>query len=219
MIRALVIKELRECAPLAIVATLAAVWALHLGAGEYFIHGTRDVAYEPSPFLGNDQFPFMIVPLLVGATAITLGLKQAVWEDLRGTYHYLLPRPVERSHVFLIKAAVGVAIVQFLGAAMILLYGAWAATPGTHASPFFWAMTLPAWKAWLVFPIVYLGALLSGLRPARWFGSRLLPGVACTGIALFVAVLPAIWVTLVVALAVSSVLAYCVVYVARTRDF
>jgi hypothetical protein len=219
MIRALVIKELRECAPLAIVAMLAAAWALHLAAGEYFIHGTRDVSVQASPFLANDEFPFLVFPVLAGATAIALGLKQAVWEDMRGTYHYLLPRPVERSHVFMIKAAVGVAIVQFLGAAMILLYGAWAATPGTHASPFFWAMTLPAWKGWLVFPIVYLGALLSGLRPARWFGSRLLPGVACTGIALFVAVAPPVWGTLLGAVALCAVLAYCVVYVARTRDF
>ncbi len=219
MYRALIIKELRECAPLALVAALAAAWALHLAAGEYLLHGTRDVTLLPSPFLNYDFFPFSNVPMLVGATAIVLGLKQAVWEDLRGTYHYLLPRPVERSHVFLIKAAVGVAIVQALGAAMLLLYAIWAATPGTHASPFFWSMTLPAWKAWGAFPIVYLGALLSGLRPARWFGSRLLPLVGCCGVALFVVALPRMWASLPIAAAVSALLACCVVHEARTRDF
>ena len=36
-------------------------------------------------------------------------------------------------------------------------------------------MTVPAFQIWLLMPLVYLGAFASGIRPARWFGSRLLP--------------------------------------------
>ena len=39
-------------------------------------------------------------------------------------------------------------------------------------------MTAWAWQLWLCMPLVYLGAFLSGIRPARWFGTRLMPLVA-----------------------------------------
>src|SRR5262245_11463829 len=102
MYRALIIKELRECAPLAAVAALVAAWALHDATGGFFLPD----AWEPDalkvhartmPFLDNDPLPLTITPLLVSALAIALGIKQAVWEDWRGTYHYLLARPVPRS--------------------------------------------------------------------------------------------------------------------------
>ena len=35
-------------------------------------------------------------------------------------------------------------------------------------------MTGPAFQVWLLMPLAYLGAFASGIRPARWFGSRLL---------------------------------------------
>ena len=50
-----------------------------------------------------------------------------------------------------------------------------AAAPRTHPGPFEWSMTESALRLWLILPLVYLGAFFSGLRPARWFGSRLLP--------------------------------------------
>jgi hypothetical protein len=57
----------------------------------------------------------------------------------------------------------------------ILVYALWAAMPGTHPGPFEWSMTRPAFQVWLLMPLVYLAAFASGIRPARWFGSRLLP--------------------------------------------
>ena len=35
----------------------------------------------------------------------------------------------------------------------ILVYGCWAATPGTHAIPFEWSMTVPIWGGWLAMTI------------------------------------------------------------------
>ena len=48
----------------------------------------------------------------------------------------------------------------------ILSYAAWAAMPGKHASPFFWWMTADAWKAW--------GVIASSTWPPFWpaFGRR-----------------------------------------------
>jgi hypothetical protein len=39
-------------------------------------------------------------------------------------------------------------------------------------------MTVAGWQLWSAMPLVYLGAFLSGIRPGRWFGTRLIPLVA-----------------------------------------
>ena len=36
-------------------------------------------------------------------------------------------------------------------------------------------MTIPVWLTWLAVGLVYLGAFLSGIRPAAWWGTRLMP--------------------------------------------
>ena len=100
-----------------------------------------------------------------------------------------------------------------------------AAMPGTHASPFQWSMTAPAWNAWLVMTIVYFGFFLSGIRPARWYASRLLPAAtACflvfLGVILFMEV--AWWngfVALASVLLVDALLVAVILHVVRTRDY
>ncbi|HEV3341418.1 MAG TPA: hypothetical protein VG125_13700, partial [Pirellulales bacterium] len=73
-------------------------------------------------------------------------------------------------------------------------------------------------RLWLIIPLVYLGAFASGIRPARWTGSRLLPLVGIT--------IPAVVVynaSLAVALpflaALVSALAIEIVYEAQNRDY
>ena len=63
----------------------------------------------------------------------------------------------------------------------------WAATPGTHASPFEWSMTVPIWIGWFAMTILYLGAFHTVVRPGRWYRSRLLP-LAASAVATFAAV-------------------------------
>jgi hypothetical protein len=217
MIRALVIKELRECLPLAAVAAAFAAWLLHVATGG--AAWPIDVARssDPQPFLTSS--PWIGLPFVAGPLAALLGLKQMWWDDFRGAYPFLLHRPVSRSQVFLTKVAVGLALVQTIGAAMILIYAAWAATPGAHASPFFWAMTLPAWKAWLAMPVVYLGAALSGLRTGRWYGSRLLPLVASVSIPALLVAVPFMWATLVGLGIAVAVFLPSLMSVAATRDY
>jgi hypothetical protein len=216
MNRALVIKELRECAPLGAIAALAAAWAL------------CDLTGALSPWLGrpspgvpfvqsDDPYGYLIT--IAGGLAVALGFKQTAWEEFRGTFHYLLHRPIDRRRVFLVKAAVGVALVQAVGAAVILIYGFWAATPGTHASPFFWSMTKQTWQIWFAMPTVYLAAFLCGLRPARWYGSRLLPLVGAGMVAMTLAIQPWLWIAIAGAAALGAVCVAAALEVARTRDY
>jgi hypothetical protein len=174
MIRAMVWKELRECRGSLIAAVIAGAFILM-----YCIQGYTPAsamlygADSPVPF-ATDSF-ITYLAYIGGAIAVRMGLMQSVWEDRNGVYRYLLHRPMSRIQMLAIKAIVGIAIILAISIGMLLLYAFWAATPGKHASPFLWEMTTGAWKVCFVLPIVYLTALLSGMRPARWIGSRLWP--------------------------------------------
>ena len=80
-------------------------------------------------------------------------------------------------------------------------------------------MTGPAWQLALLMPLLYLGAFLSGLRPARWFGTRLLPLTA--SVILLVLLVMAPWWPLcyLLAAALYAVLVINVCFVARVRDY
>ena len=41
-----------------------------------------------------------------------------------------------------------------------------------------WSMTATSWLSWLAMTTVYAAAFLTGLRDARWIGSRLFPLVS-----------------------------------------
>src|SRR5262245_229111 len=179
MIKALAIKELRETWGIAAVAValyLALVSNL-IGMGWFsWMPLMRDGPFEV-PFVGTTfltAFTCVSVPL-----ALALGFRQSAWEGVQGTYLFLLHRPVSRRVIFGTKLVTGLVLLLGCAAVPILLYAWWAATPGHHPSPFEWSMTGPSWRLWSALPLLYLGAFHSGLRPARWVGTRLLPLVAC----------------------------------------
>src|SRR5262249_28843399 len=146
--------------------------------------------------------------------------RQSVWESARGTYLFLLHRPRQRAAIFLLKLAIGVGVFVLCASLPILLHAAWAAMPGRHPSPFVWSMTGSARQLVLEIPLLYLGAFLSGLRPARWFGTRLLPLLASAMIVVLMEMVPWWWLLgfpLVVLL--YGLLAANICYVARVRDY
>jgi len=102
----------------------------------------------------------------------------------------------------------------------ILLHAWRAATPGNYASPFYWSMTAYMWHLWLSLVVLYLGSFLSGIRPGRWFGTRLLPLVSASFIVFLLQGLP--WISLlgppVIGLVCTAFVAVIVV-VARDRDY
>ena len=154
------------------------------------------------------------------ALAVALGLRQTAFESGRGTWLFLLHRPASMRRVLAAKLVVGTGLYLVCGLIAILSYAGWAAMPGKHASPFMWWMTAEAWEAWGVISIVYLGAFLAGIRPARWFGTRLLP-LAASGVLAVLLVFPMFWPLLGIAafLLVAACLVGLIDFTAQTRDF
>jgi ABC-type transport system involved in multi-copper enzyme maturation permease subunit len=171
MLRSLAWKESREVAPLVALALVVQLYLLGAAVGLPLL-----------PFVTSQGvIPFVqdtpsVLLLVVGfLAAAVLGLWQTTRESSGGTFLFLLHRPVGRDAVFAAKLLVGIASYLLVVAAPLAFYTLWAATPGTHASPFFWSLAASSWNVIWQAPLIYLGAFLSGLRPGRWLGSRLLP--------------------------------------------
>jgi hypothetical protein len=220
VLKALAIKELREIwwiAALALGLYLALVSNM-IGWGLFRWFPAMPFGGYAVPFVGQGFASFF--SLVAVGFALALGFRQSAWEDLKGSYLFLLHRPLRRPAVFLTKVATGIGLLLICSAAPILLYAWWAATPGHHPSPFEWSMTGQSWRICLVMPLVYLGAFVSGLRPARWIGTRLLPLAACGLVVVFAIFVPWWWtVGLPMALLVGAVLVVGICFVSQTRDY
>jgi ABC-type transport system involved in multi-copper enzyme maturation permease subunit len=226
MIRALVLKELRE-------TRLFAALAL----GLYFVYvskltGRWDRLLTPlvgwAPGMSGEkpdvpfvQGNFLSVYVCIGvALAIALGFRQSAWEPNQGTALYLLHLPLSRRAIYLTKLLTGLGLLLLCTLLPVVAYATWAAMPGTHQGPFEWSMTGEAFRSWLLMPLAYLGAFASGIRPARWIGSRLFPLVGAAIPALFAFIVPFWWLVAVPSLLlVAAMLVSDIFLEAETRDF
>ncbi|MGD9126699.1 MAG: hypothetical protein PVH19_04900, partial [Planctomycetia bacterium] len=147
------LKELREIWFIAIGAVVLSgllLFAIMVPKVSYFFFALgAHVPFVEDPFIG-------IFCGLAAAMAFLLGLWQTFGESLRGTYPFLLHRPAGRTWLMGVKLLVGLVTLMVVSAVPLLIYGLWAATPGTHASPFEWGMTVPTWGIWFVMPVLYL---------------------------------------------------------------
>jgi hypothetical protein len=220
MTRALTYKEFRETLGVAAIGLIALV-----------LIPASSSEHSPAPSLWQGQpgqIPFVSdsfnsrLGMVAFAFAAVLGFWQAT-RDFRGDAQlFLLQRPVSRSKVYSVKLAVGLVVYLVCVGVSILAYAASAATPGNHASPFTWSMTAPAWLIWASMSAVYFGAVLAGIRPAAWLGTRLAP-VAAAGAIVFVAFLMSESLSYVAAAGLivlaDVALASCVGFVVQERDF
>lgn len=173
------------------------------------------------PFL-TDGFaqPFGAIAVLL---AVGLAVLQTATESRGGAWLFLLHRPVSRRAILCSKLAAGLSVLLVCSALPIVLYGAWAARPGTHASPFEWSMTTETWRLWWAMPPLYLGTLLTMWRPARWLGTRSLPCVA--GFAwlmareVFGVWLWPTWQEFAVVTVVDAVFVACLLLIVREREY
>ncbi|MCI0463182.1 MAG: OpgC domain-containing protein [Gemmataceae bacterium] len=218
MIKALAIKELREIFPIAAVAL-----------GVQLVVVAALVGLKPfAVWLPLDQLGVPFGPRVLAASfasvgvvfTLLLGFRQSVWEAGQGTYKFLLHRPIQREVIFWTKLGTGAGVYLLCSLVPLLLYAYWAAIPGHYPGPFEWSMTGFAWRLCFLMPLVYLGAFLSGLRPARWYGTRLLPLAACGLLTAFLATF-AWWWQLGFPLAVLTyaALVHGICHVARVRDY
>jgi hypothetical protein len=229
MIRAIVFKELREnawIAALALLLYLALVYELiprekHLfNSAPAISYGLLRISLESIPFVDGTFSTYFI--FISFAAAIGLGFRQATRESGQGTYLFLLHQPWSRDKVFLTKLLVGGVLLLACAAVPIVEYSWWAATPGDVAAPFEWSMTASCWSYWAIVPLAYLAAFLSGLRPARWYGTRLLPLVGLIFALLLSELLVQMfgfWFPLCALAILYTVFLWLILHVARTRDY
>ena len=221
MYKALAFKELRETAGIAAIASIAylAVIAFEVGFNIIGVRVERNV--DPIPFVGDAFLSwFLAISVLFAAS---LAFWQTVTENTRGTWLFLLHRPIMPWRLIAVKLAVGAGLYLSVSAAAILVYAIWAAIPGTHASPFYWWMTTVDWESWIIVLICYFGVFLAGIRPGHWLGTRVLPAVTAGLAAVLCGVLgfELRWqiAGLFASLLCSAVFIGSILYVARTRDF
>jgi hypothetical protein len=147
--------------------------------------------------------PMFIAVMTFGSAAggLLLGLLQSLLEMRRSQWAFLVHRPLPRSRIFLAEVLGGLAL--YFPAMLIPLLGAalWAAAPGHIAGPFEWRMILPSIAFIVAGVVFYLAGLLTGLRPARWYGSRGLGIGAAAVCGIFVSATYEFWQALLVALA------------------
>ena len=220
MFKAMVWKELREVGGIGLAALAAQIYlsiaVVHPDIFPFIRRYGMGV-----PFINYDYIGWLGTICMV--MAVALGARQTLGESIHSTYPFLFHRPMGRRRLIGIKLFVGLAVYLVCGAVSIVAYGIWAATPGTHPSPFEWSMTSVAWVLWLGFMTLYLGTFLTGIRPGRWLGTRLFP-LAAAGVLMFLpGALPShdhmYWLQVCLLLAIDVWLISVILYVARTRDY
>src|SRR5438874_7491758 len=100
MLKALVIKELRESVGIVVLAVLSIVYAFSGLTGMRLLpwQGGNSNTY---PFVW-DSLTFYLA-ICIGGLAIALGFKQTAWEVGQGTHFFLFHRPISRNLVFFCK--------------------------------------------------------------------------------------------------------------------
>ncbi len=220
MWKALWWKEWRECSLYAGLALLAVTQILGSGMNLPVIPFLGSGRGGEIPFLSADSERWLYFAFTAAIAGIVFGLQQSLSESWRQTTLFLLHRPVPRRDLFLGKLGAGVSLLLVITMIPLLIYALWAATPGTHASPFFWGMTEPWWRAILLAVICYLGAFLAGLRPARWLGSRTWPAIAAIVLGFFLIALETpVVLNYVLLIAVCGLLVISILHVAQTREY
>ena len=127
----------------------------------------------------SDLWPPLVDQRLLGYLAIggavygaALGLLQMLSEFVRGTYPFLLHRPTTTRRIYLGKVAAGVVLYFTPLVAPFAWIAWWASRPGSYAGVFDVGMVGPGLLMMAFGFSFYLGGLLVGLSPARWYATR-----------------------------------------------
>ena len=217
MSKALVLKELRENAIIAALAFIVFLGIVGFVVGLPVVPWAVNSSWHEIPFVGGTFLSFFTTTAVV--TAMALGFHQSLGDSWGSVYLFLLHRPISRRELFLTKLFVGLALYFAVSLVSIVILAVWAAAPGMHASPFEWSMTWWTWRLWLVVSLVYLGAFLSGIRSANWFGSRLAPLAAAGLVTIFSAGFPVASAGLAVWILTSALYTWLILSQSTSRDF
>src|SRR5262249_2169291 len=139
IMKAIVVKELRENAKWALLILLA------LGAAMAFAlsRNTRQLSAASGLLILDTPFQMCTVAGFAAA-GLALGLLQLLQDARRGRWAFVTHRPVSPGRIFAAKVVAG--LLLYLASTCVPLAAAvaWVATPGHVAAPFEWHMLLPA---------------------------------------------------------------------------
>lgn len=221
MFKAMMRKELMETRP--VIALAGFFYALILVADvvDYSWAREKGALYRLgrwSAVLNNEWIDSLW--LLTFAFALLVGLVQTLADSVQGTWGYLMHLPPGRRWILSSKLLAGGGAYcgcTGLFLLMCVIIG-WARQ--TEAYPFRWSMMSSYAQIALIGLLVYLIAFLTGLRPARWYGSRLLPLMGGGLLVWLLIALPHWWVYgLVSLMAVCGLLVGLILYVGDIRDY
>ena len=185
---ALVWKELREG------AKWAALGAAGLGAAlTYALHNLGEsnpiqmLAYSGASILSSS---FLTMTTFGGPiVALLIALAQTIPESRGDKWGFLVHRPVTKSTLFFAKVLAGLILYSLASGIPFACSVAWVATPGHLAVPFDPRMSLAGIADLSCGMVYYFAGLLTGMRLARWYGSRTLgiaAGIICSAAVTFV---------------------------------
>ena len=106
---------------------------------------------------------------------LLFGLLQILPEQRRDQWAFLVHRPVPRDVIFGGKVIAGLLLYLLATLLPAVITLAWRAMPGHIPAPFDMRLALPGLADILTGTAYYFAGLLIALRPARWYGSRVLP--------------------------------------------
>jgi len=199
---AIIWKELRENLKWAVVWMLGVAVAMG-----YVLARQRQPAYYWQGIESLCSETFLLVTTFGSAVGgVLLGLVQTVPELRREQWAFLVHRPISRTRIFLAKVIAGGGLYLLAMGLPLLSAALWAATPGRLAAPFDGRMVLPGVADILTGGVFYLAGLLTGLRTARWYGSRALGIAAALPCAFCTAAVPEFWQAVLIAAGFAAVL-------------
>ncbi len=168
--RALIKKDVREhLAPAAI--------GLAAGLGLAVLAGTGSSRGNDFMPVGSESYLKQLT-LVSYLLAAGLGFLLSWKEELRGTWTFLLHRPVSRGQVLAGKLLAGTTLYALATGIPFLAFSAWCAVPGNYPAP--WSSDYVLAGAMVLaggLPVL-VGAFSAGASRARWYGTRFTPVLA-----------------------------------------
>jgi hypothetical protein len=161
MLKTIAWKELRELLPLSISIFIIEI---------YLILGAHHDVFSSQSARERIETAWTFLFVLGLAFPMILGLWHGARESQQNTYTFLLHRPIRRELIFGVKLFVGACICLLLAALPIGWYSSWAVH--MNGRSYMWEFAKPLCAGIL---LLYFGAFLSMLRPARTMGSQFFP--------------------------------------------
>jgi hypothetical protein len=176
---ALLKKELRECMPWIILATIIILgWAglllkyqANLQANSW-TYKTFSSGLSINSIHSPLQVPGVILFLTSIGLGLALGLQQYWLPGFRGIWPFLLHRSIHKCTLLCAKITAGaLAFVMSCGVIWTLLY-LYSCRPGIFWTPPEFKLLLEGWLFILLGFIIYLATALCGLSAARWYTTK-----------------------------------------------